>query len=52
MKTFKKLSLAMGAIVALFAFSQPAAALKWDVNGDGSVTSVDVTVVYNILLGT
>ncbi len=50
MKTFKKLSLAMGAIVALFAFSQPAAALKWDVNGDGSVTSVDVTVLYNYLL--
>lgn len=50
MKTFKKLSLAMGAIVALFAFSQPAAASKWDVNGDGSVTSTDVTVLYNYLL--
>ena len=50
MKTFKKLSLAMGAALALVAFSQPAAASKWDVNGDGSVTSTDVTVLYNYLL--
>jgi len=50
MNLIKKLSLAMGALAALVALAQPASASRWDVNGDGSVTSVDITALYNYLL--
>ena len=50
MNFIKKLSLALGAMVALVALAQPASASRWDVNGDGSVTSVDVTALYNYLV--
>lgn len=36
--------------MALVAIAQPVSASRWDVNGDGSVTSVDITVIYNYLL--
>lgn len=46
----KKFLLAFGAVVALIALSQPISANRWDVNGDGTVSSTDITLLYNYLL--
>ena len=43
----KRLLLAIGAVVML---AMPMSANRWDVNGDGVVSSVDVTAIYNYLL--
>ena len=43
----KKFLLVIGAVAML---ALPMSASRWDVNGDGSVTSVDVTALYNYLL--
>ena len=43
----KKILLLLGAVAML---SLPMSANRWDVNGDGSVTSVDITALYNYLL--
>ena len=43
----KKFLLVLGAIAML---SLPMSANRWDVNGDGVVSSVDITAIYNYLL--
>ena len=47
MNTTKKLLLAMGALLML---ALPVSANQWDVNGDGHITSADVTAIYDHLL--
>ena len=47
MNTIKKFSLAMA---ALMVSALPMSANEWDVNGDGHITSADVTAIYDHLL--
>ena len=47
MNTMKKFLLTMGALLLL---TQPLSANQWDVNGDGYVTSADITAIYDHLL--
>ena len=47
MNTIKKFSLAMA---ALMVSALPMSANQWDVNGDGHITSADVTAIYDHLL--
>lgn len=50
-KLLKSLFAAVVAVAGIFAFSPYAAAeVRGDVNGDGSLTSADVTCMYNYLL--
>ena len=43
----KKILLVLGALLLL---AQPLSANRWDVNGDGYVTSADITAIYDYLL--